>query len=908
MPEQNRAVRTSTIVIVILAFVALPFVTWLASFATDYLWFVDLGQRGVFVTMLVSEIATGVAFGIVAFALLFVNLRVARAMAPRAVLTSVGDLPPQFEEAIINMRAKAGPFADRIILWGSAGAAFLVGLAMAGYWDTMRLALASTTFGLTDPQYGKDVGYYVFSLPALRIVADWLPAMLVVTTLATAVVHVLDGSIQPWARLKGFAPHVKVHLSVLLGLIVASKAFDYYLKIYELNFSPRGQVAGASYTDVHAQLPALRILMVIAGASALALMINVRFKGWRLPLAALGLWIGASVIVGSIYPALIQQFRVAPNEVAAEAPYIERNIQFTRKAFGLDEIETRAFPASEDLTAEDVVSNADTLDNVRLWDPSIVTQSYRQLQVIRPYYDFKDVDIDRYMIDGKQQQVLVSAREMDVNQLADQARTWVNQHLVYTHGYGLVMSRVNEADTRGLPKFIVRDIPPVSDGGLDVSQPSIYFGEHTTDYVVVNTDIKEFDYPVGDENAEATYEGAAGVKVGSLPRRVAFALRFGASQILFSRYITPESRVLFDRDITTRIAKLAPWLWLDDDPYPVLANGRIVWVLDGYTWSNRYPYSQPISGLNYMRNSVKVTIDAYDGTTTLYAFDDTDPVLQAWRKVFPDLLVDGDKIPEEIREHFRYPEGLFSVQAEVYKNYHMTNPQVFYNKEDSWELPGVKAEGGAMQPFYVLMRLPGEKTEDFQMIMPFTPRNRDNMIGWMAAKSDPAEYGKRIVYQFPKQRVILGPEQISARINQDETISPQLTLWSQRGSQVIFGNMLVIPLNDSIVYIQPLYLQAEQTAIPELTRVLVVYADKIEMAPDLKQALLQVFGKEAPQDTGGGAEETVDAATARNLYEQAIEAQKSGDWAEYGRLIEQLGAVLERLAKPSGVVTPTVQP
>ncbi len=914
MPSSNTRARWIAVFAGI-AFVALPVLVWFATFYTDFLWFEDLGQREVFVTRLVSGGATGLAFGVVTFLLLYVNMRIARRMAPRAVLTSVGDLPPQFEEAVINLRAKAGPLLNRIILWGSAAVAFLVGAAMSENWDVFRLALAGVRFGDTDLQFGRDIGFYIFTLPALRIVADWLPTVLVFTVLVTALIQVVDGAIQPAARFKGFAPHVKAHLSLLLGLIVASKAFDYYLDIYELNFSPRGQVTGASYTDVNAQLPALRILIVIAAVSAVVLIVNIRFRGWRLPIIALGVWIGASVLVGSVYPALIQQFRVVPNEVAAEAPYIERNILSTRKAFGLDEIETRQFPAAEDLTAQDVIDNGDTIDNVRLWDPNIVTQSYRQLQIIRPYYDFVDVDIDRYEIDGRMRQVLISARELDVNQLDSQAQNWVNQHLVYTHGYGVAMSPVNETDTRGLPDFIIKDIPPESSADITITQPAIYFGERTEDYIVVNTndEIEEFDYPVGDTNAFTSYSGDAGVEVGGFFRRVAFALRFGASQIVFSNYILPESRVLFDRDISARVTKLAPWIWQDGDPYPVLVDGRIVWIIDGYTWSDHYPYSQPFFGTSYMRNSVKITVDAYDGTTTIYAFDSEDPVLKAWGEVFPGLITDASEIPDEIAAHFRYPEGLFRTQAEVYKNYHMTDPNVFYNKEDSWWLPGENTEAGAMEPFYVLMTLPGEPAEDFQMIIPFTPRNRDNMIGWMAAKSDPKEYGKRVVYQFPKQKVILGPEQVSARINQDESISPQLTLWSQRGSQVIFGNMLVIPLRDSIVYIQPLYLQAEQAAIPQLTRVLVVYADKVEMAPDLQTALLQVFGEQAPPDANEGDSEPVDggastAATAEEaarLYRAAVQAQRDGDWAEYGRLIDELGRVLGELAGPAVETTAT---
>jgi len=895
--------RALTIVILVLLFLGLPFVAWLSTFLTDYLWFVDLGQRDVFVTILVSRVVTGAAFGLVVFALLFVNARIARAMAPRAILTSVNeDIPPQFEEAVIQLRSKAGPIIDRIVLWGSVGLAFLLGLGMSANWDVMRLALAAVPFGEVDPQFGRELSFYVFTLPALRVIADWLTPVLVLVVVFTTGVHLVDGAIQPWARLKGFAPHVKGHLSVLLSLIVASRAFDYYLRIFELNFSPRGQVIGASYTDVNAQIPALRILIVVALVSAIVLLVNIRYRGWRLPIIALGVWIAASILVGNVYPGLIQQFRVNPNEVAFEEQFIARNIEATRRAYDLQDVETRPFPAAETLTAEDVTANRATLDNIRLWDPRIAGETYRQLQVIRTYYEFVDVDIDRYEVDGRMRQALVSARELDTSQLAEQAQTWLNQHLVYTHGYGIVISPSNESDARGLPNFWVGDIPPESIEGLEVEQPEIYFGEMTDDYIVVNTGIAEFDYPVGEGRAETFYEGEAGVPVGSFPRRTAFALRFGAPQIVFSQYIDSDSRVIFDRDVVTRVSKLAPWLSLDSDPYPALVDGRIVWIIDAYTTSDHYPYSEYFRGVNYVRNSVKITVDAYDGTTTLWGFDPEDPILRAWSEIFPGLIAEENAIPDDIRRHFRYPEDLFSLQAEAYKTYHMTDPRDFYNKEDAWELPGER-EGVPMEPFYVLMQLPGEAVEDFQIVQPFTPRQRNNMIGWMSAKSDPADYGKRVVYTFPQGRVILGPEQVSARINQDDIIAPQLTLWSQRGSDVIFGNMLVVPLEDSIVYIQPLYLQAEQTAIPELVRALVIYEDKVEMAADLEAALLAVFGERPAEepDEPGVPGLPADAARAQDVYERAVEAQRTGDWAEYGRLIEELGQVLQELA---GLVAP----
>ena len=906
MAQRSSVVRVIIGVATVVVLFGLPLLTWLATVYTDYLWYIDLGQRSVFIVRIVSTLVFGLAFGVVAFALVFSNARIARSMAPRAMLTSIGNVPPQLEEVILQVRAKIGPILDRVILWGSLALALLVGIRMSADWVPLRLALAAIPFGIKDPQFGRDVGFFVFTLPALRIISDWLTSILITTTIITLAVHVLDGAIQPWEKLRGFAPHVKAHLSVLLGLIVLSKAFDYWLDIWSLDLSPRGQVTGASYTDVHAQLPALQILIVVAIAVGIALIVNIRFQGWRLPIIAIGVWLAAAVLIGAVYPALVQQFKVRPNEVALEAPYIKRNIQYTRLGFGLTDVVGRPFAAQEDLTAKDIVADKETLQNVRLWNPTIAQQSYSQLQSLRPYYDFRDVDIDRYEISGTRRQVLISARELNTAQLADQAKTWVNEHLVYTHGNGIVMSPVNEASTQGVPNFVIQDIPPrSSDPKLKVKQPRIYFGEDTTDYIIVDTGIREFDYPRGDRNAETIYRGAAGVQVGGIGRRLAWALRLGTAQILFSQYVKPASRVLVARDLTTRVSRLAPWLRVDSDPYPALIDGRVVWILDGYTWSDYFPYSERLSDqMNYLRNSVKVTVDAYDGTVTMYAFDPTDPILKAWRTVFPSLFTDADRIPAEVKKHFRYPQGLFMTQAEVYRSYHMTDPRVFYNKEDSWDVPIEGTAGAQMEPFYVLMRLPGELTEDFQMVLPFTPRGKTNMIGWMSAKSDPADYGKRTVYQFPKQSLVLGPQQISARINQDAAISPQLSLWNQRGSQAIFGDMLVIPIKDSIVYVQPLYLQAENTAIPELTRVVVVYADKVEMEATLEAALLKIFGAEQPSTEPTGTPPAVNAAQARKLFDEAIAAQRKGDWAEYGRKIEELGRVLEKLTATPTTATP----
>lgn len=901
------------IIFVVLFFVALPLVRWGARVWTDFLWYDDLGQSAVFVTRIVSQLAVGGLFALAAFVLLYGNMLVARRMAPRAVPVGLPDgLPPQVADFIAMLRTRVGPILDRVVPIVAAWFAFLSGTAMAGQWETYRIALEAPKFGATDPQFGRDIGFFLFSLPALESFGSWLTGMLVLSTVLALLVHLIDGAIQPWARLKGFAPHVKAHLSVLLAGLVLSRGYSYWLSIWNLTVSPRGQVVGASYTDVHAQLPAFRILIAISVLTAIALLLNIRYRGWRLPLISLGAWLVASVLLGGVWPSIVQQFRVNPNEVALETPYIERNITMTRKAFGLTELKGRAFPAATDLTAAEVVANRDTLSNVRLWDPSIVAQSYSQLQSIRSYYDFADVDVDRYQIGGRERQVLVSAREMDSSLLDSKAQNWVNTHLVYTHGFGLVVSPVNESDSRGLPLFLVGDIPPrvsstlatgAASAALDIRQPRIYFGEDTRNYVIVDTKKQEFDYPQGDTNAMYEYQGNAGPRIGSFVRRIAWALRLGSSQVLFSNYVTPESRVLMNREIANRLERLAPWLRYEDDPYPVIVDGKILWIVDAYTSSNRFPYSEPLGdGTNYIRNSVKVTVDAFTGETTFYAFDAEDPVLKAWRKVFPTLIVDADKIPDEVAAHFRYPQGLFTAQAEVYRTYHMTDVNVFFNKEDQWEIP--QGSGGTpMEPFFVLLKLPGTQREHFYLMQPYTPRNKKNMIGWVAASGDPDNYGERVIFQFPKERSILGPEQVRARINQDPVISPQLSLWNQRGSEVLFGNMQVIPIEDSIVYIQPLFLRAEQAAMPELTRVIVAYADKVEMERTLETALLKVFGEtpsevqsETPGAPGGAGGGAADAASAQRLYEQAIAAQRKGDWAAYGSLIEQLGAVLERLS------------
>lgn len=938
--NQTRAKSITGIIILVIVLGGALFASC-ANLWTDYLWYQSVHQTGVFWTRF-NSIATvsSTVFSIVA-AVLLLTMLVALKLSPGWRRHSAGQTyarvveTPQGPKQVPDARAFLDTVGDKLapvlritICIVALVFAFIAAARVAEHWETMRLALSAVPFNVKDPQFGIDASFYVFQLPALKIILSEIGQLIVLSLVLTAAVYFFAGGIRPWAKSEKVVSHAKAHLSVILALFMVLQAVNTVVRLLELNYSSRGQVNGASYADVHAQIPALIIMAVICVLIALVLLFNIFRKGWRLPIIGIAVWAVASIVLTGVFPEIIQRFVVQPNEASLEAPYIKRNIAMTRKAWGLTDVSEKTFPATNDLTEKAIEEDQDTINNVRLWDPAIAKKCYEQLQAIRPYYNFNDVDVDRYEVNGQKRQVLISPREMNINQLASTAQTWVNQHLVYTHGYGSVMNGVSDYDSRGLPDYLIGDIPPktMASAGdspdLSIKEPRIYYGEEENQYVVVNTGIKEFDHPQGEKNATTSYKAQTGVKVGSFFRRVAWALRFESLQMLLSGYIEPDSQVLMNRNVKERIEELAPWLDIDEDLYSAIIDGRIVWIADGYTTTSMYPYAERLEGsnVNYMRNSVKVTVDAYTGETTFYAFDETDPILQAWRKIFPSIFKSGKDMPEAVRAHLRYPQELFSAQAEIYRTYHMTDPTVFYNKEDQWEIPGVQ-NGKEMEPFFVLLKLPGAEKEQFYLMQPYTPRNRSNMIGWMAVSSDPGSYGERTVYLFPKERVILGPEQIAARINQDPVISPQFSLWNQRGSQVIFGNMVVVPIQNSIVYVQPVFLQAEQTAIPELVSVVVAYGDKMVMNSDFKTALKEVFaGGDAGQTdtgmveqdkngstTGSTTDATAGSATgsandslaekAATLYDEALKAQKAGDWATYGSKINELGTVLEQMAQ-----------
>jgi uncharacterized membrane protein (UPF0182 family) len=754
-------------------------------------------------------------------------------------------------------------------------------------------------FGLSDPIFGHDAAFYVFKLPLYRFVVGWLLGLIAVTLIGCIVAYLLAQQIRKRPA--------TTHLSGLGALFLAGKAVDYQLQRFALLDSSRGAVFGAGYTDVHARVPLLHLLTGVVVLGALLLVANVFVRRWRWVLIAAGTGLALTVF-SPLYPAVVQRFSVQPNELALERPYIEHNIRFTRYAYGLEDVEEIPYQVTGRLTAEKLQANAEILENVRLWDWRPLRTTYEQLQEIRTYYTFADVDVDRYTLDGRLREVTLAARELDIEQLREDARTWVNQHLIYTHGYGLCLSPVAGVSEEGLPNLLVRDIPPQStDPALAITRPEIYFGEATTNYAIVNTSEDEFDYPSGDQNVYTRYGGPDGVRLGGLLRRLAFTLRFNSTPILLSDAIGDESRILFHRSLSDRVKTLAPMLWFDDDPYPVIVDGRIVWLYDAYTWSTRFPYSEPVRGLNYIRNSVKVAIDAYTGSTVFYVVDPADPLIQTYRAIFPDLFTAGEEMDAGLRDHWRYPEQLFLVQAEMYAAYHMQDPRVFYNQEDLWQTPTEVREAGEtlMSPYYVIMRLPGRSAgsgegvgdAEFTMIRPYVPAGKQNMIAWLYADSDGPGYGQLGVYKFSKEALVYGPIQVEARIDQDPYISQQLTLWNQRGSSVIRGNLLVIPIDGTLLYIEPLYLQAESGRLPELKRVLVAHGNRVVMADDLATGLAQVLG-EPPPTTAIEPLPTDAAALARSAqthYQAAQECLQRGDWACYGAQLEALGRDLEAL-------------
>ncbi len=886
-------------------FVGLALIGVGSGLVVDALWFAHLGYTVVFRTVIAAKIVCFAAGAGAAFtAVAGIGLYVARCVRERGAVRVVlrrGNGAETLPELI-------APYTDRIpwralALLAAAGIGLVFGLAQAATWEKYVLWLNGGPFGAVDPFFGRDVGFYVFSLPAYRTMVNSALALVVLAGLVGGALYWLQGAVDFRRSAEPLPPAAVRLISLLLGAFLIVKAADYWLGRYELLLAPYGAVFGVGYTGSHVRLPLQWMLCLLALVGAGLSFANGKVLGWRLPVTAVVLLFGGS-LVSSLLPDLYQRLRVRPDELRLERPYLQHNIELTRRAYGLDKIQSRPFPAKTPLDAAAIARNQTTFRNIRLWDPAPLLDTYRQLQVIRLYYDFHDIDVDRYLLPGGHRQVMLAAREIVPSLLPANARTWVNQRLQFTHGFGAVMSPVSEFEGEGLPTFFLKDIPPSSPVGIEIDEPRIYFGERTNDYVLVGGAAEEFDYPKGDENVANRYAGKGGVPLGSWLRRLLFAWSFRDVNLLISGNLSSESRILFRRSIGERISRLAPFLRLDRDPYLVVSGGRLYWMQDAYTVSSTYPYSEPVSnlGFNYVRNSVKIVVDAYDGTVQFYAMDETEPVLAAYARVFPGLFRPFAEMPEDLRRHLRYPEGLFLLQAEMYRTYHMTSADVFYNKEDLWSFPSETAGGTTttVAPYYILMKLPGGEQAEFLLMQPMTPSNRNNMVAWLAARCDIPGYGELVEYQFPKERLIYGPQQIEARIDQDTVISQQLSLWNQMGSKVIRGNLLVIPVEDSIVYVEPLYLRSEQGQIPELKRVIVAYGDRVVMEPTLDAAMARVFASALPSAVAPAAAPVAQppaaessATDAREHYRVAIERLRAGDWAGFGREMEDLAKALE---------------
>ena len=883
----------------------------LVRFYTDWLWFGEVGYQRIFLTMLQSQGTLFTITFVLATAWLALNLNIA--------LKAIGNVRPVFTTREgIQVTLPGGRQLRTLALGAALLLAALIGLFLAGRWQEWLMWRHGVPFEVQDPILGRDVSFYVFSLPFLRLIHRLAQTLVVLAALSTAAIYLVSGNLTSgFPAQLSMSPKARRHLVLLGAAFLALLAWGAWLQRTEHLIESSGLIHGASYADVYGRMPAALVLMFVAlVGAALAVWQAFDRRNWPIPVA-IGLYLVVS-IGGEVYSSVLQRFIVTPNEQVRETPFIEHNIAATRQAFGLENVEVRPLSGDALLTRADIMNNGATLENVRLWDHQPLLETFGQIQEIRTYYDFTSVDNDRYRINGALRQVMLSARELNSASLPN--RTWVNERLTFTHGYGLTLGPVNQVTSEGLPVLFVRDLPPQTTVDLKIDEPSIYFGELTNDYVIVRTQTREFHYPRGDDNVFTQYEGTGGISLGSFWRKLLFALRFGSYQIVLSDDIGPESRILFNRNIRERLLTLAPFLrFLDQDPYLVVADGRLFWLYDAYTSSTFYPYSTPAGPVNYIRNSVKFVIDAYNGTTTAYLADASDPIAATYARIFPDTFKPLDQMPDSLRQHVRYPEDIFALQAQVYATYHMTQPAVYYNREDQWEIPAVDdgGESRAMQPYYTIMRLPGEPQAEFIQMLPFTPRRRDNLAAWLVARSDGEHYGKMRVFEFPKQKLVFGPRQVVARISQDQVIAPQITLWNQQGSQVIWGTLMVIPIEESLIYVRPLYLRASGGRIPELTRVIVAYENRIVMQETLEAGLAELFGGKMPPpptselDTAAPApaapaegapappsaspQLNALAAQARTHYDRAVAAQKSGDWATYGEELRQLGQVLQKM-------------
>jgi len=897
--------RISLIVLVLALFLLLGGLSFAVDLYFDFLWFQELGKSVVFTTALVAQSVLTTLTLLVSFVFLFLNLLQAN-RGPGEIQLGIPTPTGQITAYVVTRQ-----MVRRIAGLAALVVSLFLGLREAQQWETVWRWLNKVDFGINDPIFGRDISFFFFSVPLMGEAVNLGIILCLLAGAGSLILYYFKGALSLASLSK--RGHIRVHISLLLVLFFLLLSANAYLGRFQVLYSSGGPMFGATYADLHGRLPLLNLQVATALVGALLLAYSAFAARNAAAIGAIGLYF-AVALLGNVYPALLQKFVVAPNELGRETPQIEHNIRATLHAYGLQQVQERNLSGDKALSRQDIQDNAATIQSIRLWDHEPLLDAFSQIQEIRTYYDFATVDNDRYMLNGMSQQMMISPRELNSASLPE--RNWINEHLSYTHGYGVTLGPVNRVTGEGLPVLLVQDIPPrAQEASLAITRPEIYYGELTKGYVIVKTSEKEFDYPSGEENVYASYKGEGGVPVRSFLRKLLFAVYFKDPNIVLSPMLKPDSRFLYFRDIRTRVQKVAPFLTLDQDPYIVVSSGNLYWIQDGYTTSDRYPYSTPLKGIgNYVRNSVKAVVDAYSGRVDLYVADATDPLIQVYQRIFPGVFRPMAEMPSDLQRHVRYPEDIFRFQTFIYSMYHMTNPQIFYNKEDLWEVP-VLSSGqaeNAMAPYYTIMRLPQEKKEEeFILMLPFTPNGKDNLSAWMVARSDAPNYGQLVVYRFPKQKLVYGPKQIVARINQDAEISRQISLWDQRGSQVNLGTLLVIPIEEGLIYVRPLYLRAETGRIPELKRVIVAYENRIAMEETLEASIARIFGGQIPIP---GEPAAVPAAVpvteaaapgdriglivkARDAYGRAIEAQRAGDWARYGEELKNLGAILNELSK-----------
>lgn len=866
----------------------------------NYAWFGKLGFLNTYLKILWTKL--GLWWSFFALFWLFAGLNMIVAFRKG----NIQSIKIQQAGVPVEMSRKVGAIVATVGI-------FILALIMARNgstrWEVLLKLFNRTEFGIADPAFGRDISFYTFVLPFYLFLKSWSMGAVILTIVAVGFIYLLSGNAKLEQNKLSISDQAKKHLLTLVMLIAIIIAWNYWLKGYQLLFSKRGLIFGAGHTDLKVVRFSYYIMIAVSLFTALLTFSGVRKRQFRQPLIGYGILIGAAILFTGIIPGIVQQISVKPNELVKELPYIKHNINFTRKGFNLDIIEREHFPVAESLSLADFSDEGGVKKHIRLWDHRPLKSTFSQIQEFRLYYDFNDVDVDRYTFGDDYRQVMLSAREINYNEIPQEARTWVNEKLQFTHGYGIVMSPVNEIGEEGLPNLIVKDIPPKVSVPIELDRPEIYYGELTSAYVVVNTDLAEFDYPAGETNATIRYAGPGGLLIKNSFRRVLLAIQLRSLEIIFTRYLNADSRIMINRSIQERVPKIAPFLRYDPDPYMVVHDGRLIWIYDAYTVTDRFPYSTPHrEGYNYIRNAVKVTVDAYNGEVIYYVINKKDPVIQTYMNIFPEMFRDFNDMPQGLKHHIRYPMYIFNIQAEVYSTYHMTEPQVFYNKEDKWDIPQeIYGETETqMIPYYTIIKFPDANgKEEFVLILPFTPVNKNNMLAWIAARCDLEDYGRIIEYKFPKEKLIYGPLQIESRIDQNSEISQLFTLWGQKGSSVIRGNLLVIPVKDSLIYVEPVYLRAEQSELPELKRVIVGYQDNIEIGLTLDEALVKLFKGVVPTIT----EEGVDAPApieysirelilnAQNIYDDAQKALRDGDYAGYGDSIEALEKALEGLVE-----------